>query len=129
VDGPFYPAGTDAVHRMVDTLQRHVASPVEFVKALDALYAAGARVFVEVGPKKALQGFADDVLGHWPDVVAIFTNHPKLGDFVSFNHALCGLYAVGLGSANVEGVRPEAVLTPHSIAAELKVAAESSAAH
>ena len=97
VDGQFYPAGPDAVPRMIDILERHVASPVEFVKALHTLYAAGARVFVEVGPKKALHGFADDVLGHRPDVVSLFTNHPKLGDFVSFNHALCGLYAHGFG--------------------------------
>jgi acyl transferase domain-containing protein len=104
VDGQFYPTGPDAMHRMAGTLERHVASPVEFVNALDALYAAGARVFVEVGPKKALQGFADDVLGQRPDVVSIFTNHPKLGDFVSFNHALCGLYAAGLGTRKAEGI-------------------------
>ena len=30
--------------------------------------------------------------------VALFTNHPKQGDVASFNQALCGLYAAGLGS-------------------------------
>ena len=44
-------------------LGRQVASPVQFVKGLHTLYDAGARVFVEVGPKKALQGFVEDVLG------------------------------------------------------------------
>ena len=97
VDGRFYPTGPDAVSRMLDMLERHVASPVEFVEGLHTLYRAGARVFVEVGPKKALQGFADDVLGDQSDVLPLFTNHPKTGDFVSFNHALCGLYASGLG--------------------------------
>jgi hypothetical protein len=31
-------------------------------------------------------------------VVSIFTNHPKFGDLVAFNQALCGLYAAGLGN-------------------------------
>lgn len=107
LDGQFYPKSSDAVPRVLDMLQRHVASPVEFVKGLHTLYDAGARVFVEVGPKKALQGFADDVLGDRPDVWSLFTNHPKIGDVVSFNHALCGLYATGLGYARFEAEETE----------------------
>ncbi|HEX9175217.1 MAG TPA: beta-ketoacyl synthase N-terminal-like domain-containing protein, partial [Mycobacterium sp.] len=49
---------------------------------------------------KALHGFAEDVLGSAHDDVAVlYTNHPKLGDIPSFNQALCGLYAAGLGYA------------------------------
>ena len=67
-------------------------------RACKTLYEAGARVFVEVGPKRALQGFAEDVLGsEHDDVLTLFTNHPKNGDMPSFNAALCGLYAAGLG--------------------------------
>ena len=87
---------------MLEMLAKQVASPVQFVKGLETLYAAGARVFVEMGPKKALQGFADDVLGERGDVVSLFTNHPKVGDIVSFNQALCGLYAAGLGRGQAE---------------------------
>ncbi len=98
VDGEFYPVtGPDVTERMLDILARQVASPVQFVKGLQTLYDAGARVFIEVGPKKALQGFADDVLGADTDVFSLFTNHPKFGDVPSFNAALCGLYAAGLG--------------------------------
>jgi acyl transferase domain-containing protein/acyl carrier protein len=97
VTGAFYPENAD-VDALLDLLGRQVASPVQFVKGLHTLYDAGARVFVEVGPKKALHGFAEEVLGsEHDDVLALFTNHPKLGDAVSFNHALCGLYASGLG--------------------------------
>ncbi|HLY16395.1 MAG TPA: SDR family oxidoreductase [Bryobacteraceae bacterium] len=99
VNGEFYPMGPDVVPQMLDILARQMASPVQFVKGLRTLYDAGARVFVEVGPKKALQGFAEDVLGDRGDVLALFTNHPKFGDIVSFNQALCGLYAAGLGRA------------------------------
>ncbi len=97
VNGEFYPTGPGVVPQMLDILARQVASPVQFVKGLRTLYEAGARIFVEVGPKKALQGFAEDVLGDRGDVVSLFTNHPKLGDITSFNQALCGLYAAGLG--------------------------------
>ena len=99
MNGEFYPAGPDARPAMLDILARQVASPVQFVKGLRTLYEAGARVFVEVGPKKALHGFVEDVLGDRPDVLALFTNHPKLEDATAFNQALCGLYAAGLGGA------------------------------
>jgi acyl transferase domain-containing protein/NADP-dependent 3-hydroxy acid dehydrogenase YdfG len=94
VTGEFYPTDAD-LETMLDLLSRQVSSPVRFVDGLRTLYAAGARVFVEVGPKKALHGFVEDVLGD--DVLALFTNHPKTGDVASFNRALCGLYAAGLG--------------------------------
>jgi acyl transferase domain-containing protein/acyl carrier protein/NAD(P)-dependent dehydrogenase (short-subunit alcohol dehydrogenase family) len=102
VDGEFYPTGPDARPAMLDILGRQVASPVQFIKGLRTLFNAGARVFVEVGPKKALHGFVEDILGDRSDVLALFTNHPKFADTVAFNNALCGLYASGLGAARVE---------------------------
>ena len=101
VNGEFYPTGPAVVPQMLDLLAQQVAAPVQFVKGLRTLYEAGARIFVEVGPKKALQGFAEDVLGNRGDVVSFFTNHPKFGDIASFNQALCGLYATGLGRGTV----------------------------
>jgi acyl transferase domain-containing protein/NAD(P)-dependent dehydrogenase (short-subunit alcohol dehydrogenase family) len=96
-NGEFYPAGPNVVPQMLDILAQQVASPVQFIKGLRTLYDAGARVFVEVGPKKALHGFTEDVLAEHSDVVSMFTNHPKLGDIPAFNQALCNLYAAGLG--------------------------------
>ncbi len=96
VDGEFYPSGPDAVPKMVDILGRQIASPVQFVKGLRRLYDAGARVFVEVGPKKALHGFVEDVLGSDDDVLSLFTNHPKVSDVAAFNQALCGLLRGGI---------------------------------
>jgi acyl transferase domain-containing protein len=97
LNGEFYPTGPNVVPTMVDILAQQIAAPVQFVKGLRTLYQAGARVFVEVGPKKALQGFADDVLGADAEVLSLFSNHPKLTDETAFNQALCGLYAAGLG--------------------------------
>jgi acyl transferase domain-containing protein/NAD(P)-dependent dehydrogenase (short-subunit alcohol dehydrogenase family) len=116
-NGEFYPTGPDVVPKMLDILTQQVASPVQFVKGLHTLYDAGARVFVEVGPKKALQGFAEDVLGARSDVVSLFTNHPKVGDIVAFNQALCGLYAAGLGRGIAEGLRESAVTFATAVAA------------
>ncbi len=96
VTGDFYP-GDATTDTMLDSLGKQVASPVQFVRGLRSLYDAGARVFVEVGPKRALHGFVDDVLGEHDDVLALFTNHPKLGDAASINQALCGLWASGVG--------------------------------
>ncbi len=108
--GEFYPMGPDVVPQMLDILAQQVAAPVQFVKGLRTLYQAGARVFVEVGPKKALQGFAEDVLGESGDVVALFSNHPKIGDVPAFNQALCGLYAAGLGRGTADAVREPATV-------------------
>ena len=108
--GEFYPMGPDVVPQMLDILALQVAAPVQFVKGLRTLYQAGARVFVEVGPKKALQGFAEDVLGERGDVVALFSNHPKIGDVPAFNQALCGLYAAGLGRGTADAARETATL-------------------
>ncbi len=112
VDGQFYPAEGDVVERMRDILARQVGSPVQFVRGLETLYDAGARVFIEMGPKRVLYGFAEDVLGGREDVTTLFTNHPRTGDVVSFNRALCGLYAAGHGAARTLAPSPRA----HSLA-------------
>ncbi|HEY6939049.1 MAG TPA: beta-ketoacyl synthase N-terminal-like domain-containing protein, partial [Terriglobales bacterium] len=120
LNGDFYPTGPSVVPQMLDILAQQVASPVQFIKGLRTLYDAGARVFVEVGPKKALQGFAEDVLGGRGDVLSLFTNHPKFGDVPSFNQALCGLYAAGLGRGVAEA-RPEHPVVSVSAAAAQEI--------
>lgn len=94
VTGDFYAADASQARSL---LVAHIRSPVQFVRGLQTLHDAGARLFVEVGPKKALQGFAEDVLGQDPSVVTVFTNHPKFGDIASFNAALCACWAAGIG--------------------------------
>ncbi|RPI31707.1 MAG: acyltransferase domain-containing protein, partial [Chloroflexota bacterium] len=126
--GEFYPANTE---EMKDILQQQVAAPVQWIKGLETLYAAGCRTFVEVGPKKALKGFVDDVLARKPGVVSLFTNHPKVGELASFNQALCGLYASGYGfDANNIGVERERIImdTPQRLInreTEINVPAEA----
>ncbi len=123
VTGDLYPMGPDVVPQMLDLLADQVASPVQFVAGLRTLRAAGATAFVEVGPKRALQGFASDVLGD-DDVLNLFTNHPKGGGVVTFNHALCGLYAAGLGVGRVAEVPSVARTAPAPAPASGSTAAE-----
>ncbi len=133
VNGEFYPAGEGVEQRMLDMLSRQVASPVQFVKGLHTLYDEGARVFVEVGPKHALQGFTSDVLGD-DKVVSLASNHPKQGDVPTFNNALCGLWAAGLGAGRepitreAAQLQPGATTQPRSAAAAKPPAAEGTPA-
>jgi malonyl CoA-acyl carrier protein transacylase len=103
VTGELYPTTRQEVR---DMLVQQIASPVQWVKGLETLWREGVRTFVEVGPKKALKGFVDDVLGAREGVVSLFTNHPKSGELASFNQALCGLYAAGHG---IPAEKPQAL--------------------
>jgi malonyl CoA-acyl carrier protein transacylase/NAD(P)-dependent dehydrogenase (short-subunit alcohol dehydrogenase family) len=97
VTGRFYPMGPGVAPEMIELLGKQVSSPVQFVKGLNTIYENGARVFVEVGPKRVLYGFVEDVVGEREGVYSLFTNHPRIGEAESINLALCGLYAAGLG--------------------------------
>ncbi len=122
VDGRFYPMGPAVVPDMIEILGRQVASPVQFVEGLQTLHDAGVRNFVEVGPKRALQGFVDDVFADDPDVMAVASNHPKTGEIASFNQALSALFAAGLGV----GTRPEPAPSAAPVATSPKPATSGS---
>ena len=92
-----------------DLLCRQIASPVRWVEGLEKLYAAGVRAFVEVGPKRALKGFVDDVLGDKTDVTSLYTNRPRPKELAGFNQALCGLYAAGYGAPDAAALPVAAV--------------------
>ncbi|MCZ7667974.1 MAG: ACP S-malonyltransferase [Chloroflexi bacterium] len=70
VTGGMYPTSVEAIK---DNLQQQVSSPVQWVKGLHTLYDYGVRTFVEVGPKRALRGFANDVFADKEDVIALLT--------------------------------------------------------
>ncbi|MGF1510499.1 MAG: beta-ketoacyl synthase N-terminal-like domain-containing protein, partial [Myxococcota bacterium] len=131
VDAEFYPTGPGAPEKMVEILGQQIASPVQFIKGLEKLHDAGARVFVEMGPKKALQGFAEDVLGDREATLSLFTNHPKIGDAAAFNQALMGLYSRGLGRGRqpAPAVVPEVRTDGRSAAPVVPMAAAPAPTH
>ena len=60
-----YPSSPDAVRAL---LAAQVAQPVRFAQEINAMYDAGARVFVEAGPGQVLSCLVDDILGDRPHV-------------------------------------------------------------
>lgn len=56
-------ADADAIR---DSLARHIVSPVRFVAEIERMHADGARVFLEVGPRKVLTGLVGRILKDQP---------------------------------------------------------------
>ena len=107
VDGQPYPSD---MNRIREQLSIQLASPVQWVKSLETAADLGARVFIEVGPKRVLRGFAEEVLGDRSGLTFLSTNHPKRGDVLSFHEGVCGLLAAGLPRLT-DGSTPEAIPT------------------
>ena len=100
VTGTLYPANREEI---INLLGQQVASPVQFVKSMQTLYAEGVRIFVETGPKRVLSALAVDNLKDHTDVTVLGTNHPRKGALASINEALCGLYAAGVKYSHPNG--------------------------
>ncbi|MGH8446627.1 MAG: beta-ketoacyl synthase N-terminal-like domain-containing protein, partial [Solimonas sp.] len=60
-----YPAKAEDMQRQLDA---HLLSSVEFVAEIEAMYAAGSRVFVELGPKGVCSNMAKQTLAGKPHV-------------------------------------------------------------
>ncbi|MGH3534186.1 MAG: beta-ketoacyl synthase N-terminal-like domain-containing protein, partial [Pseudonocardiaceae bacterium] len=67
-----YPTDPGAVRK---TLAAHIAEPVRFVEQVEAMYAAGVRVFVEAGPGRVLTQLIGTILRNRPHV-AVATDVP-----------------------------------------------------
>jgi len=90
-DGGWYPeeapSGSDGKSAVLEKLAPQMSSAVEWSKQIETMYEGGARLFVEVGPKRALALFAEQILEE-EDKVVCNTNHPKVGGVASFLAAL-----------------------------------------
>jgi acyl transferase domain-containing protein/NAD(P)H-dependent flavin oxidoreductase YrpB (nitropropane dioxygenase family)/NAD(P)-dependent dehydrogenase (short-subunit alcohol dehydrogenase family)/acyl carrier protein len=67
-----YPTDPAAIRA---TLATHLAEPVRFVEQIEAMYAAGTRVFIETGPGRVLTQFVNMILTDRPHV-AVATDTP-----------------------------------------------------
>jgi acyl transferase domain-containing protein/NAD(P)-dependent dehydrogenase (short-subunit alcohol dehydrogenase family)/NAD(P)H-dependent flavin oxidoreductase YrpB (nitropropane dioxygenase family)/acyl carrier protein len=87
-----YPSEPAAV---VDLLRRHLASPVRFRDEIEAMYTAGARIFVEVGPQGVLTGLVGQTLADRPHLAlaADLKGRPGL---VQLQHLLGQLVVAGV---------------------------------
>ncbi|MSQ01624.1 MAG: SDR family NAD(P)-dependent oxidoreductase [Myxococcales bacterium] len=94
VDSRYYPTGEGARAAIIENLAAQVAAPVEWIAQVERMYADGARIFVECGPKRALSGFVVQILKHRPHR-ALYTNQPKRGGVSSFLDTLAELFVLG----------------------------------
>lgn len=86
-----YPRDPREIHRLMVELW---SRPVEFVKTVEALFEAGARVFVEVGARGNLTAFVDDILRGRPHL-AIPCDVPRRSGILQLNHVVGLLVAQG----------------------------------
>jgi acyl transferase domain-containing protein/NAD(P)H-dependent flavin oxidoreductase YrpB (nitropropane dioxygenase family)/acyl carrier protein len=76
-------------------LAEHLVSPVRFADELRAVYDAGARVFVEVGPQAVLTGLASQTLAGKPHL-AVASDQKGRPGLVQLAHLLGQLLAAGI---------------------------------
>ena len=76
-------------------LASQLASPVRFVEVVEALYAAGARTFLEVGPKSTLTSMVKATLGSRPFLVTAIDAQSRRGGVGDFAFALAQVAAEG----------------------------------
>jgi len=60
-----------------DSLAQHLASPVRFVAEIEQMYADGARIFVEVGPRRVLTGLVGRILSEQSHVALALDQEGK----------------------------------------------------
>lgn len=80
LDAGIYPADPEGIRKQ---LAQHLVNPVAFTRQIEAMYEAGARVFVEAGPGDVLSSLVDRILGARPHttVVCDRTGEPGLRQF------------------------------------------------
>ena len=94
---PVYSNTTAAPHagKLPETLGAHLRSPVRWVEEITAMYDAGARVFIEVGPASVLTGLVSRILKDRPHVAVSMESKGKESLDALFG-ALGRLWAAGV---------------------------------
>ncbi len=92
--GKPYPTDPAGVRQL---LGQHLVEPVNFVGEIQAMYDAGARLFLEVGPRNVLSGLTRQILDA-PDVDVIALDVTDRNGVVQLLHAI--------GQLAVAGIRP-----------------------
>ncbi|MCA9175810.1 MAG: acyltransferase domain-containing protein, partial [Planctomycetales bacterium] len=85
----------DDLAELQDQLSVHLRSSVRFVEQIEAMYAAGVRTFVEVGPGQVLTGLVDRILHDQPHL-AVATDSKSRRGLVQLSHALAQLLTAGV---------------------------------
>ncbi len=87
-----HPANGPAIAKQ---LAEHLVSPVYFAGEIEAMHAAGARIFVEVGPQAVLTGLTGQILAGQPHL-AVASDLKTRPGLVQLAHLLGQLLAAGV---------------------------------
>jgi acyl transferase domain-containing protein/NAD(P)H-dependent flavin oxidoreductase YrpB (nitropropane dioxygenase family)/NADP-dependent 3-hydroxy acid dehydrogenase YdfG/acyl carrier protein len=90
--GDAHPADPGVI---IDALADHLVRPVDFIREIEAMYKAGARIFVEVGPRGVLTGLTRAILGDRPHL-AVATDLPARDGRTQLQHALAQIAVRGV---------------------------------
>lgn len=85
---------SDNPAKIVELLAKHLTSPVRFQEQVEAMYEAGVRTFVEVGPQGVLSGLVKQTLGDRPHT-AIPTDLKGRDGLLQLQQVLAHLLVVG----------------------------------
>jgi malonyl CoA-acyl carrier protein transacylase len=89
VTGRPFPADPTAIRELATC---HWASPVEFVRLVETMYADGVRLFIEAGPRGNLTAFLEDTLRGKP-CLAVSANVARRSGLAQINHLVAQLAA------------------------------------
>lgn len=87
-----YPSDPQQITEIAKQLFRH---PIRFRQTIEAMYASGARTFVEVGPKNTLAALVGEILVDKPHF-AIATNLQNKSGIEQLNHVIASLFVRGV---------------------------------
>jgi polyketide-type polyunsaturated fatty acid synthase PfaA len=88
-----YPPEAEAVRQL---LSEHLLLPVDFAGEIEAMYRAGMRTFLEIGPKPVLSGLVSSILKGRPfQAIAVDASAGKHSGALDLAKALCHLAALG----------------------------------
>ena len=100
---PFYSNVSGSLHQnrpsaIREALARQINHPVLFTQEIQAMYTAGIRTFIEVGPNNVLTGFVDKILADKP--------HFAIPMDTKNEHGVTSFYK-GLGKLVIAGLSPD----------------------
>lgn len=87
-----YPSDPAEIRRLAASVW---CEPMRFRETVRAMYDAGCRIFVEVGPRGNLTGFVKSILEGRPHL-AVATDVPSRPGLVQLQHAVAQLFAAGV---------------------------------
>ena len=94
-----YPTDPEAI---AQTLSAQMLNPVRFKEEIEAIYAAGGRIFVEVGPRNILTNLVQNILADKPYRAIALNPSRQKDSYHQFREAVVQLQVMGLPLGNID---------------------------